>query len=217
MIVLIQNGIGIEEPYSKAFPGQIISGVVYLPVSQPESGLCLVKGPDLLELGTYPAAAVPPSVISLVDYLKAGGAHVEHYDNIQARRWKKSLINATWNPIAALCLNRDSDFIQCHEDAPKLLRATMHEVAAVATKLGYPLGDTEIDNQVSRAFTRAREGTGIKMSMLADVENGSPLEVEALIGNIVRIARDINIATPRLEMLYILAHAKDQHISGEKE
>ncbi|ORY79029.1 2-dehydropantoate 2-reductase [Protomyces lactucae-debilis] len=217
LIVLIQNGIGIEEPYQAAFPGQVISGVVYLPVSQPQPGHCSVKGPDILELGTFPASPPPPSLKRLESRLLAGGAHVACFEDIQARRWKKSIINACWNPLAALCLNTDSDFIHCHPEAPNVLRATMHEVAAVATKLGYPLGDAEIEEQVTRAFTRAKHGTGIKMSMLADVENGSPMEVEAVVGNIVRIAREQGIQTPRLEMLWMLAHAKDQHLTGKKQ
>ena len=39
-IVVAQNGIGIEEPYARLYPGNtIISGVVYLPVVQVELGV----------------------------------------------------------------------------------------------------------------------------------------------------------------------------------
>jgi 2-dehydropantoate 2-reductase len=43
-----------------------------------------------------------------------------------------------------------------------------------------------------------------KTSMLLDFENSRPMEVEAILGNAVRIARSLEVAVPHMETLYAL-------------
>ena len=46
--------------------------------------------------------------------------------------------------------------------------------------------------------------TPYKTSMLLDYENKRPMEVEAILGNALRIAGKYNIKTPHLKTLYAL-------------
>jgi 2-dehydropantoate 2-reductase len=48
-----------------------------------------------------------------------------------------------------------------------------------------------------------------KTSMLLDFENGRPMEVEAILGNAVRIARSLDVPIPHLETLYALLKLVD--------
>ena len=47
--------------------------------------------------------------------------------------------------------------------------------------------------------------TALKTLLAQDYENGRPLEIEAIIGNAVRIGRRLGVATPTLEAIYALA------------
>jgi 2-dehydropantoate 2-reductase len=52
--------------------------------------------------------------------------------------------------------------------------------------------------------------TPYKTSMLLDYEAGRPMEVEAILGNAVRIARNLGVSVPRMETLYALLSALEQ-------
>lgn len=217
-IVLIQNGIGIEEPWRLAFPSsKIISGVVYLPCTQLSPGQVQINGPDLLELGIYPAGQSYPVSDAYLSkfgrtYLIDGGATVTLYADIQRQRWKKALINSVWNPIAALTLTTDAEFLGTHQDTYTLCKSLMIEVLKVAHAEGYTdLGESEIDEQLHRAILRRQTGTGIKMSMLVDIEFGRPMESEAILGNVVRKARALGVEVNGLQMLYLLINAREVH------
>jgi hypothetical protein len=59
-----------------------------------------------------------------------------------------------------------------------------------------------------------RKGTpGIEPSMLVDVLNGRRMEVEVILGNPVRIARELGVNVPRLETLYALLKGLDEAVA----
>ena len=104
-IVLAQNGIAIEEDYAKLYPGNaIISGVVYLPVTQVEPGVIEMGPLERFEIGTYPAKASEKAKLQtrrLSELWKAGGATAPVYDDVQPVRWLKVAINVS-HPIGLL-------------------------------------------------------------------------------------------------------------------
>ena len=99
-IVLAQNGIAIEEDYAKLYPtNTIISGVVYLPVTQVEPGVVDMAPLERFEIGTYPANASPAAKAQtqkLSELWKAGGATAPVFDDVQPVRWIKVAINGSW-------------------------------------------------------------------------------------------------------------------------
>lgn len=92
-IVLAQNGIGVEEDYARLYPNNtIITGAVYLPVTQVEPGI-VEHGPlEHFDIGTYPASASPQAKAQaqrFSDLFKAGGGSCPLYDDIQPVKWIK--------------------------------------------------------------------------------------------------------------------------------
>ncbi|RAL03164.1 ketopantoate reductase family protein [Aspergillus ibericus CBS 121593] len=220
-IVLAQNGIDIEKDIADAFPSNpIISGVVYLPTVQTEAGVIDHAEPlDLLELGTYPAQA-PEShkhkAERFVDLMIQGGGDAVLYEDIQEARWAKLILNAAWNPICALSLCTDGGFLLTSEPfAHDLAWGIMMEIVALARVVGIAGVDEEAaKKRLSLAERRAREGTGREMSMLQDVRMGRPFEVEAIVGNAVRLGRRYGVLMPRLETVYALAKGRLDALMG---
>jgi 2-dehydropantoate 2-reductase len=211
-IVIIQNGIAVEEEYAALFPDNpILSGVVYLPATQTAPAVIAHKEVELLYIGTFPANAPDGHKASAREFasiIKAGGGTVEVHDDVQLQRWSKLLVNAAWNPTCALTRSRDAQFLRSSPGALDFVRSVMHEVASIAQAVGYKEIDTNmIEFQISRAT--ARNLPGVEPSMLADVLAGRAIEVEAIVGNTVRIARDHGVRTPLLSALYTLAKALD--------
>ncbi|KAK6438608.1 hypothetical protein LTR95_005180, partial [Oleoguttula sp. CCFEE 5521] len=142
-IVLIQNGIGIEDEYAKAFPNNpLLSCVVYLPTTQVSPGHIVMGATEILQIGTYPATSSSDSPAyqsaeRLVQTLTSAGSSTTLHVDIQEKRWQKLLINASWNPICALTLSRDVAYLASSPEAENVVTAVMAEVVSIARAKGY--------------------------------------------------------------------------------
>lgn len=223
-IVLIQNGIRIEQPFSTLYPeNPLLSTVVYLPATQTSPGVTTHREVEILHIGTYPSNA-PHSHIAAAEaftsLIKSCNATAELHDDVQTERWSKLLVNASWNPITALTRSRDAQFLKAtpivdnEESSASMsetlsyIRDVMLEISQVAQASGYSsINEEMVDYQIGRASVR--ELPGIEPSMLADAREGRRMEVDAIVGNTVRIAREKGVSTPLLRSLYLLLSGLD--------
>jgi 2-dehydropantoate 2-reductase len=208
-IVVIQNGIGVERPYRDAFPeNTIVSAVTYLPTSQISPGVVSHTETQKLHLGPFPAseakAADRTNTELFAHLIRAGGAEATVHNDVQVERWRKLIGNATWNPICALSCCRDLEFLRASDLAAGFVAHAMHEVLAVAVALGY--GELAQGNAVETQVQRSavRSWPGVEPSMMSDMKYGKPMEVEAIIGELVKLAKGKAVDVPRLETLYVL-------------
>jgi 2-dehydropantoate 2-reductase len=120
--------------------------------------------------------------------------------NIRAEIWLKLWGNLTFNPISALTRATLADI--CQFPPTRELAATMMaEAQAVAAKLGI-----EFRVPLERRIAGAEKVGHHKTSMLQDVEAGRALELEALLGSVVELARLTDTPTPRIDTVYGLTH-----------
>lgn len=218
-IVLIQNGISIEAPFAALFPNNaILSTVVYLPATQIQPGVIEHSEVELLHIGTYPAKAPAPhkgAARAFADLLARAGASSKLHDDIQAERWSKLLVNASWNSICALTQRRDRQLLEISTQAgdyASFIKGVMLEIATTAQAYGYVgVNEALIDLQLKRATSRKLPG--IQPSMMADALAGKQMEVEAIIGNTVALARAKGVSTPMLQTIYFLVCGLDRSFS----
>ncbi|OTB08495.1 hypothetical protein M426DRAFT_317117 [Hypoxylon sp. CI-4A] len=235
-IVLIQNGIGIEDQYANLYPhNPLLSTVAYFPATQVSPGIVHHKEVELLHVGTYPAAATAPpgfkeAARNFVDLLGKGGATAKLHDDVQYERWSKLLVNAAWNPVCALTRLRDAEFLTANADLDlsansderkgdraglAFIKDVMMEIAAVAQAYGHAdVNEELVDFQIGRAAVR--ELPGVQPSMLADVFENKALEVDAIVGNTVRLARKKGVAVPMLRTIYLLANGLSESFTRKK-
>jgi 2-dehydropantoate 2-reductase len=112
----------------------------------------------------------------LTDLFRRAGIFGELTMRLSTIRWEKLLWNAAFNTVTTLARRKVGDII----DDPaglELLRALMHEIAAVARAEGVALGDAQVEAQITRSHANLRE---VRPSTLQDSERGKPLEYEAL-------------------------------------
>ena len=92
----------------------------------------------------------------------------------------------------------------------------MLEIASIAQSLGYREIDSAlVDHQLSRA--QARDLPGIEPSMLADARSHARMEVDAIVGNAVRLAEQQSVQVPLLRAVYALVKALDQSFEKERQ
>ena len=220
-IVLGQNGIGGEKEYAELYPGNVlIAGVVYLPVTQVEPGV-VEHGPlERFEIGTYPPDApsnAKERCRELSNLFRDGGGSAPVFDDIQPQRWFKLAVNAAWNPTTALTMCDDANYLRSSPKAEDMIRKIMKDVAKIAVAVGYPdaITDERIEQDLQRPKSRLDTG-GKEPSMLTDVRNGRATEVEAILGNALRIGEERGVDTPYLELIYTLAKGRDYAIAPDE-
>jgi 2-dehydropantoate 2-reductase len=199
-IILVQNGIENDEPVAAAFPrNEIISAVAFIAVSRTGPGRILHSDYGRLILGRFPSGT-SPKVRQSAQLLRTGGVPCEVAEDVVTARWRKLVWNAPFNPISVLGGGVDTKTMVEMKESADLARATMEEVLRIAAAAGHPL-PTDV---VEQNFEGTRAMKPFKTSMLADFEAGRPMEVEAIVGNVLRIARRHRVEAPHLETLYTL-------------
>ena len=119
--------------------------------------------------------------------------------DLRGEIWLKLWGNLTFNPVSALTHATLAGI--CRFPLTRELAAgMMREAQAVAEKLGARMR-VSIDKRIAGAQAVGEH----KTSMLQDVERGRALELDALLGTVVELARITGIETPRIDAIYACA------------
>ncbi|RAP33877.1 2-dehydropantoate 2-reductase [Candidatus Marinamargulisbacteria bacterium SCGC AG-410-N11] len=209
-IVLIQNGIDIEAPYCEAFgENEIISGLAFVCVVRDRIDCVNHIDYGRIILGNYPSG-VSASTSYIVKLLNDVSVPCRSSENIVRERWKKTLWNAAFNPVSILGENYSTSFILKTKAGENLIFSMMKEVCLVAA-----CKSIDLDISICKKMIEdTRKMVPYKTSMLVDYEQGRPLEIEAIIGNVIRIATLNKIETPVLETIYRLVVMKISNLDG---
>lgn len=133
-------------------------------------------------------AALPDAVIEVLSRALEplmATAQIEHY------QWQKLLINCVVNPLTA-CANITNGELQQPQWQPQIT-ALIKEFVAVARASGINLDEQHAQATVSQVIQRTGTNTS---SMLADIRQQQPTEIEALNGFLVRQAERVGKAVP---------------------
>jgi 2-dehydropantoate 2-reductase len=141
---------------------------------------------------------------ALVEMFTHAGFKSFVLDDIRAEIWLKLLGNLSFNPISALTHATLVDICQ-YPPGRALAESLMEEAQAVANSLGVSLRVS-----IAKRIAGAEKVGKHKTSMLQDVEAGRGLELEAIMGAVVELARLTGIATPGIDTIYALAKLLDK-------
>ncbi len=127
-----------------------------------------------------------------------GGLQAPVLSDIRAEIWLKLWGNLTFNPISALSRATLAGICQ-FPLGRQLAHDMMSEAQSIANKLGITFR-VPIEKRIAGAERVGHH----KTSMLQDVEAGRTLEVDALLGSVVELARLTDTPTPHLDTVYAL-------------
>jgi 2-dehydropantoate 2-reductase len=197
-ILLIANGLDVEAPLANAFPdNNLISGVAFVCSSRTAPGHIKHTSAGRLLVGNYPSGTNTHCQL-LADAFSGAGIKAGTSTNIPADRWKKSIWNASFNPLSVLANGADTDRLLGTPQAEALVRAIMTEVIQVANAEGHDLPDSLIEANL--ASTRAMPP--YLTSMAQDYVNGHPIELDAIVGRLIGYANKHGLAIPHLRTVY---------------
>ncbi|KAK6368559.1 hypothetical protein LTR64_006713 [Lithohypha guttulata] len=205
-IVLIQNGVGNEDPFRAAFPQcTILSCVTWVGAIQHSPGIINHTKSEDMQIGLFPSPDIDHTIEKqkldgFVSLLTEGQTVFQVVENIQIQRWEKVVWNAAWNSITTLTMLDTQMWLKSSSNAMPMTRRLMAEVIDVAQKCGVPIEYELIDRLIDKIL----DMPGIGSSMRTDCKNGKPLELEVILGTPVRKGREHNVSIPTLEAIYTL-------------
>ena len=196
LIVLIQNGLGVEEELAKFMPQLNIAGglaficshkvgpghIQHLDLGKLVLGMHSPNGQEMLSqvCADFEQADVPASLS----------------DNLGLSRWQKLVWNVPFNGLAVV-LNTTTDKLMEHEHTRELAHEMMLEVIRAARQCGYLLDED---------FARTMITTTIKMkpyapSMKLDFDNRRAMEIETIYSRPVHAAKAAGFEMSKVAML----------------
>lgn len=209
-IVLIQNGLGVEEPYHRRFPHAIIlSSVTITSAAQPEHGHIKHNRWTRINSGAYPSDSMEASeknrlFIQLLNQAGIKDASAYSAEKMQLLRWHKIAINAAMNPSSVLTGGVNNAAMVMDRDTNEHLKGVMDEIFKVAPKVtGCPFPpDFATVEQILESTKKNTSGS--KPSMQLDWEQRKKMELEVILGNPIRMARAKGYEMPRIQTMYAL-------------
>ena len=195
VVVLIQNGIGLEEDLQRHFPKMaIVGGLAFICSGKIGPGHISHQGLGHINLGNFSCPKERFSDI-LTDLQDAGirAAEVPYAE----ARWKKAVWNMPFNGMT-VALNTSTDQLMKNPVTRRLIYDQMMEVIGAAQALGV--------KGIDRSFADKMMEMTDKMvpyspSMKLDFDNHRPMETDYLYSRPIAEAKKVGFAMPKLEML----------------
>ena len=196
LVVLIQNGIGIEEDVQKMFPKvELAAGLAFICCAKSEPGRVNHPCYGYINIGNY--SCKNPSVIDAVvsDFREAGvdANEVEYFE----ARWKKAVWNMPFNGMT-VALNTQTDLLLQNPHTMQLVKDQKMEVIQAAQACGVKnIDDTFADKMIDNTLHM----TPYSPSMKLDYEFHRPMEIDYLYTRPIQEARKAGYRMAKLEML----------------
>ncbi|CAD0087822.1 unnamed protein product, partial [Aureobasidium vineae] len=207
--VIIQNGVGNEEPFRTTFPNNtIISCVTWVGATQTSPGLIKHTKSEDMQMGLFPTPSISPDLEqerlnTFASLLKTGKTVFQVEKDIQIKRWEKVTWNAAWNSITTLTDVNTQDWLKSSPQAMTITKRLMHEVIDIANQCNVPLDRKLADDLVDKILAMP----GIYSSMHTDMKAGRPLEVDVILGYPIKKAQEFGLDVPVLSTIYALTTA----------
>ena len=174
---------------------RIIGAVVYPASELIAPGVVKVVEGNRFPLGE-PDGSKSERIVALSEALTRAGFKAPISTDLRSEIWLKLWGNVVFNPVSALS-HATLAGICGFEPTRALAEAMMEETRTVAEKLGARIR-ISIDKRIAGAAAVGEH----KTSMLQDVEAGRPLELAALVGSVVEMARLTETPTPHVDAVY---------------
>jgi len=202
-VLLIQNGLGTEELVAKNLnTTKVLRATTCMGALRTSPGVVTATGCGLTEIGSrYPENY--ELVEKLSKMMKDVGFEVRTSKNIEGVVWTKTLVNCGINPVGALTGLSNGEVYR-----NKALRGLIVRLVKEAVQVVEALGiELTTEDPVRYALGTAKATGDNINSMLQDLRAGKRTEIDAITGEVIRLAKLHGIETPSSEAVYALVKA----------
>ncbi len=202
-VVTFQNGVNSRERIDRIIgEGRVIPGIAVIPADVRAPGIVRHSGPFARLVFGEADGHESARCKAFLSALQTASVDAEIAPNIEVRVWEKFIMLSTLSAITTLTrLNIGP--ILADENSAELVRSAVEETAAVGRKVCPALPE----NAAEKAMAMLKGMPGhMHASMLDDLNRGKRLELNDLSGEVVRLGRELGVATPAHEVVWRALH-----------
>ncbi|WP_108425217.1 ketopantoate reductase family protein [Flagellimonas amoyensis] len=187
-IVLLQNGLGVEQPFLGKGFSEVYRCVLFVTCQHSDENTISYKPVAESPIGTITQKS--SNLKTVVDLLDTPNFKFVGEADIQRIIWKKAIANCVFNSICPL-LEVDNGIFHRDEEVMSMAKRVIVECALIANKRGIDLGIYELEDQVLKI---SRMSDGQFISTLQDINQKRETEIDTLNFEIVRMAQALNLS-----------------------
>lgn len=214
-VVSVQNGCGNIERLSQQFGtdrslgARVITGFEI----QQDGVVKITVSADDIHIGAAIPGTISPAAQTLAATISQAGLPTVPVEDINQSLFAKLLYNCALNPLGAI-LGVNYGRLSEHDDSRTIMNSVIEETFSVITALGGTIAWKNAAHYQDHFYTTLLPATyDHRSSMLQDLENSKPTEIEALTGYVWRQGEMNGVATPMCELLTRLIRFKECSIS----
>ena len=187
-------------------PDRVLGCVVYPAAEVIEPGVVKHIEGNRFSLGE-PDGSKSERAVRLSEALTAAGLKAPVRPKLRDEIWVKLWGNLSFNPISALT-HATLDVLCTDPGTRGVARAMMLEAQEIAEKLGvkFPI---DVDRRIEGGAAVGAHRT----SMLQDLDQGRPMEIDALVGSVRELGRITGTPTPTIDTVLALVQLRAR-VSG---
>ncbi|MFM6038170.1 MAG: putative 2-dehydropantoate 2-reductase [Sphaerospermopsis kisseleviana] len=216
IVLVLQNGLGIETEIAQIVSNvNIIGGLCFLCSNKIAPGHIHHLDYGKITLGEY---ATNYNAVGITERMKAifqdfenAGIEIELTEDLLLGRWKKLMWNIPYNGLSVI-LDATTDEIMADMYTRTLVEQLMKELQLGAKSTGRIIPDSFIQTMLDYTVKMKPYRTSMKI----DFDENRPLEVEAIIGNPLRIAAENNVNLPLIRSIYQQLKFLDNRNIGDR-
>ena len=195
LVLMIQNGIGIEPDVEKLFPDAwLAAGLAFICSNKGKPGIVDHLFYGNINIGNY--SAPKPVIDTLIADFDKAGVKAFDVDYLEAR-WKKAVWNMPFNGMSVV-LNAQTDQLLADASTRTLIKAQMMEVVMAANALGVEnIDEAFADKMIANTDAMVPYSPSMKL----DHDYHRPMEVYYLYTRPIQEAASAGVDMPLLKDL----------------
>ena len=191
-IVTLQNGIDSAEMISRHVPrGQIAEGIIYIGPHIREPGV--IAYPGGIHRAVVDGMGGDATMNAFFDVCsRLQGLDIVSTDEPRKTVWQKFIALVAFSGVTGIT-RLPVGAVYAHPDSLEFMRRLLSENISIANACGQDFAAEDAD-AVIELF--GKQPYSQKSSLLIDLENGKPLELEWLSGRVHKLGAELGIETP---------------------
>ena len=212
MILPFLNGMAHIDALTARYPTATLGGVIKVMAQLDDDGDVVVLRPmcdiELGELDGRPS----DRTTRLVDQLSVPGISVTASTAIVDRMWAKWVFIAAIGAVTGAMRAPVGDIVAV-EGGTAFAEAVLAELTAIADAAGHPV---DADNIATTHAILTAPHSPTTASLTRDLLGGRRTEVETVLGDLARRARNLGVPSPLLDVATLALRVHDHALSGQQ-
>ena len=210
VVVLLQNGLGLEEDLLAQLPGvDIAGGLAFICSNKIGPGHIHHLDYGKLIIGSYNVSDQEILNQLVVDF-QTSGIHSELSHDLKFARWQKLVWNIPFNGMTVV-LNTTTDRLMANEQTRELSKELMLEVIHGANACGVPLKESLAQQMIDMTIKMKPYAPSMKL----DYDHRRAMEIEYIYSKPIQTALEAGFVMHKVSMLekqlrFIQAHLLDK-------